>query len=612
MKVLKVILKVLLILFFMFSVILFATQIWLLSRWAELTAAEVLYHILSPLNGANPDMVKDYIIKFFVPAFLFIAVMVVVFIVAVKKKKTRIFFIAITLMGLLLMGISIARIEKNIGLFSYAFNYLKAKKFEGEDFIEINYTDPKKTELTFPEKKRNLIFIFLESMEVTFTDKESGGGFDVNCIPELTELAKENECFSGSDTKLAGGVSLPGTNWTMGAMFGMTSGLPLQISLGANSMGREDSFFSGATTLGDILQREGYKQVLLLGSEAHFGGRESYFTEHGNYEMLDYNWAIREGKIPADYKVWWGYEDEKLFEYAKEECTKLASGDEPFNMTMLTVDTHFPDGYVCGLCGNEYEDQYANVFACSSKQAVEFVKWIQEQDFYEDTTIVISGDHPTMDPDFTDNVAKKYSRRTYTCIINSAAEKKSNKKRDFATLDIFPTTLAAMGVEIEGNRLGMGVNLYSDEKSIIEQYGEKVCSDRINIPSTFMEKLSNVVITTEDLDRIKKAKIAVSADKSGNGLQVTQLHIRSIKAASLQKCDLEVYNKKTKETKHYEMNRVTYPDNPAKFSNQIVIDGTMDDIKDLQMTIYFTVEGIEHYRINTWNYSEEEQAWIPE
>ena len=31
---------------------------------------------------------------------------------------------------------------------------------------------------------------------MTFADKESGGGFDVNCIPELTELAKENEDFS--------------------------------------------------------------------------------------------------------------------------------------------------------------------------------------------------------------------------------------------------------------------------------------------------------------------------------------------------------------------------------------------------------------------------------
>ncbi len=613
MKILKNIIKVLIILFFMFSVVLFFTQIWLLSRWAELTAAEVLYHILAPLNGTNPDMIKDYIIKFLIPAVLVIIVFAVIFIIVIKKHKakTKAFFISLAAIGLLLMGISLLRIERNVGLFSYSFNYLKAKKFEGEDFIEINYTDPKKVKIEFPEKKRNLIYIYLESMEVTYSDKDSGGYFETDYIPELTALAKENECFSDDD-KLRGGAAFPGTNWTMGAMFGTTSGLPLQISLGANSMGREDSFFSGVTTLGDILNREDYKQVLLLGSEAHFGGRESYFTEHGNYAMLDYNWAINEGKIPADYKVWWGYEDEKLFEYAKEQCLELSSGKKPFNMTMLTVDTHFPDGYVCRNCENKYDSQYGNVLACSSKMAEEFVRWAQQQDFYENTTIVITGDHPTMDPNFVKDVSKKYSRRTYTCIINGAAEKENKDARDFSTLDLFPTTLAAMGVTIEGNRLGLGVNLYSDEETIVEKYGEKVCSDRINVPSVFMDKLSEVVITTEDLDRIKKAKISVTELEDGSGVQVTQLHIRSIKAASLEEADLEVINNRTGETRHYDMARVTYANNPAKFSNQAVIEGTSADFKDLTMKIYFTVKGIDHYLINTWNYSEEEQMWIPE
>lgn len=69
---------------------------------------------------------------------------------------------------------------------------------------------------------------------------------------------------------------------------------------------------------------------------------------------------------------------------------------------MLTVDTHFTDGYLCDLCDDEYDDQYSNVMACSSKQVAEFVEWVQEQDFYENTTIVISGDHLTMDSDYLD------------------------------------------------------------------------------------------------------------------------------------------------------------------------------------------------------------------
>ena len=45
----------------------------------------------------------------------------------------------------------------------------------------------------------------------------------------------------------------------------------------------------------------------------------SYFTQHGQYEIYDYYTAIEKGKIPEDYYVWWGFEDSKLYEYAKEE-----------------------------------------------------------------------------------------------------------------------------------------------------------------------------------------------------------------------------------------------------------------------------------------------------
>ena len=122
-----------------------------------------------------------------------------------------------------------------------------------------------------------MIYIYLESMETTFADKKSGGAFDENVIPELTQLSMENENFSGH-TDLNGGYSLTGTTWTMGAMFGQTSGLPLLISVDKNSMNTQESFFPGITTLGDILEDAGYRQELVIGSEAVFGGRELYFS----------------------------------------------------------------------------------------------------------------------------------------------------------------------------------------------------------------------------------------------------------------------------------------------------------------------------------------------
>ena len=39
------------------------------------------------------------------------------------------------------------------------------------------------------------------------------------------------------------------------------------------------------------------------------------------------------------------------------------------------------------------------------------------------------------------------------------------------TFDMLPTTLAAMGVSIQGDRLGLGTNLFSDKQTLAEMYG---------------------------------------------------------------------------------------------------------------------------------------------
>ena len=365
---------------------------------------------------------------------------------------------------------------------------------DGVDFVREHYVSPGLAEITFPEKKRNLLFIFLESMEITFSDIGNGGGFERGCIPELTRLAQEHEDFSGADPQLNGGISYAGTTWTMGAMFAQTSGLPLQSGIGGNAMNTQSEFFPGITTLGDILADQGYHQALMIGSDADFGGRKLYFTKHGDYEMCDYYWAMDTGRIPDDYKVWWGYEDYKLFQFAREYLTDAAKSGDPFNLTLLTVDTHFEDGYLCEHCPRTFGDnKYANVMACSSKQVNDFIEWCKEQSWFADTTIIITGDHPTMDSDFCEEVSEDYQRRVYTCYINPAAEPADPElRREYSTFDQLPTTLAAMGATIEGNRLGLGTNLFSDVPTLTEELGNETVRRSLNHNSPFVKELAAI------------------------------------------------------------------------------------------------------------------------
>lgn len=468
---------------------------WMFSTWSNLSMDELVYHLTAPLDGTNTDMIREYVIKCIVPAILILLLLIVLLTVFRKKKKFYIVMAVSVLLSVSLSAISVRAAWNRLDVGNFV-----ASKGTSSSFIEDNYADPAQVQMTFPEQKRNLIYIFLESMEITYADRENGGAFDENVIPELTALAQQNEDFSGESTALNGGISMTGTTWTMGAMFAQTSGLPLSISIDGNSMDTQDSFFAGAVTLGDILESQGYSQTLLIGSDAAFGGRELYFTQHGGYEMMDYKYAVQNGLIPEDYYVWWGYEDEKLFTFARQKVTELAAQEEPFNLTMLTVDTHFEDGWPCQICPSDYgDDQYSNVMRCSSQQVAYFVRWLQQQPFYDNTTIIISGDHPTMDSNYCEDVDESYQRRTYTAYINAPVTRAESTERTFTTFDQFPTTLAALGAKIEGDRLGLGTNLFSSRPTLTEMYGVDAVSSELQKKSDFMEDLANIDHESQEL-----------------------------------------------------------------------------------------------------------------
>lgn len=477
--------------------LLFFSVQWMFRTWNHLSMDELVFHLQSPLEGTNTEMVQEYLSECLAPALMvFLAVVIVAVVSGKKKWRYRYFSNGVVLTALLLVaGGSIYTTVQKLDVDGYM-----ESKGSYSEFVDTYYVDPADVTIAFPEQKRNLIYIFLESMETTYADQENGGAFRENVIPELTEIAQENEDFSGESEELNGAYVATGSTWTMGAMFAHTSGLPLSVSIDGNNMDTQEYFFPGIITLGDILKEEGYSQTLLIGSDATFGGRRLYFTEHGNYDMVDYPYAIGNGMIPEDYYVWWGYEDHYLFDFAKDKLRELSRQDNPFNLTMLTVDTHFEDGFVCSECQDTYgDDQYSNVMSCSSKQIGDFIRWIQRQDFYEDTTIVLVGDHLTMDVDYCEDISDDYERKVYVSYINVPVEDKTSVAREYTTMDHFPTTLAALGAEIEGNRLGLGTNLFSSEQTLTERFGIQQINSELKRKSKMMEELADLDENNKEL-----------------------------------------------------------------------------------------------------------------
>ncbi len=446
--------------------------------------ARILFHFIVQIDGTNPEIIKGIALRCFVLP-LCLALVSMFFLLSelnfIRKIRQNAFFRFIERH---MMSISAALFLFSFLLFAVQLkvpDYLK-EYTSTSSLYEDDYVDPAKVAYEFPETKRNLIYILLESAETSDYSKAEGGALEYDCIPELYRIAEENITFNDN----RGFTVAPGASWTIAAMIAQSSGIPLNIPIGENDFVTSNKFMPGAFSLGEILEQGGYHNQLLIGSEAVFSGRKYYYEMHGNYTIHDYTYYLENDLFSIDDVEWWGITDRYLFDFAKEDLTELAEKSEPFNLTLLTVDTHHPDGFICKDCPDLYPDQLANTFACSSRKVEEFLNWCKDQDFYDNTTIVIAGDHCSMSSTF-DDLMKGEDRRVYFTIVNPCPSVSETEGRDFCTFDLYPTIVSSLGIEFEGNRLGLGTDLFSGEMTLCEKYGREYFFNQVKKHSAYYD-----------------------------------------------------------------------------------------------------------------------------
>ena len=467
-------------LFSVISFLAFFSARWFVGTYGRIGFDSILYTLSAELDGVQSGLIGNYLLKGALPGILCAAVVLTFLFLRPRLKKRRCKCGKYEKdtpnhTGTLLICIALSLAMLTLAAFDVELVDYVIDQFSDSELYEKHYVDPNSVQITFPEEKRNLIYIMLESMETSYLSKNLGGAMEENLIPELYELAAENTCFSNSKLDVGGFHTTAGATWTIGSMVAQTAGIPLKTPTeDVNKYGVEgEAFLPGVTSLTNILRDAGYYQALMVGSDASFGGRKPYFLQHGMDEICDIYTARKDGIVPSRYFVWWGMEDLHLFEYAKQKLTEISAKEQPFAFTMLTVDTHHVGGYQCIYCEESTSGEtYDQSISCSSRQVAAFVEWIQTQPFYENTTVIIVGDHESMDNGYFDrNVDKGYQRLMYNCFINSSVAGTHVHNRKWAAVDLFPTTLAAMGCTIEGDRLGLGTNLYSNLATLTERMG---------------------------------------------------------------------------------------------------------------------------------------------
>ena len=309
--------------------------------------------------------------------------------------------------------------------------------------------------IKLPQEKKNLIFIFAESLESTYQDTTV---FGKNLIPKLSTWTENNVHFNHF-------VQLNGTEFTSAAYISMLCGLPLFVDL-------QTTFSQHPLCVPNILKANGYRMTFLKGAILEFG-RTHQTAQYMEFDKsLGYTELLESQRISPEeigFKKWMLTmpPDRKLFQIAQEEIIDLARQNAPFMIAITTADTHFPMGYLDKACPR-YTGDMQDVIQCTDDTLASFLTWVEQQPFYENTLVVMVGDHLSMKSTIYDKLMSAKERGIYNVFIHAPKPPKTN--RTFTSFDIGPTLLEMLGFNVPV--LGYGKSLMQKSPTLIEEAPE--------------------------------------------------------------------------------------------------------------------------------------------
>jgi phosphoglycerol transferase len=428
------------------TIFLFQLGIWLIRKFGEISFSQFYFHIDMGIEGLiHSD--QTYFASFARKCLLVPTVIIIVIQVSFKYYKVSIvdkisktYLSTILIMSLSLFLHKISFFE---AMSSY-YDYFKTR----DDYFASHYTDPKQVAIQAPKKFKNLILIYVESLEETYANTNL---FSHNLISSIQPTAIPNSYHFNQYEQA------PATGWTIAGIVSTQCGVPLKTMTHNSVSYNESGFLKGAFCLGDILKNRGYRNIFVNGPDLTFSGLGKFLKTHGYDEAYGREEWYKENKTKDDMNDW-GLYDDLLFIEAEKKLDELESHpNTPFNLTLLTIDTHGPNGYVSKHCANQHgvtKGNFEGIVECTALQLRDFIDYVQKKGYLENTLIVVFGDHLAMkNPVYTKLISEK-NRHIFNIFINNSNLKKN--RDEIVEFDMFPSILTALNFDIEQIKLGLG------------------------------------------------------------------------------------------------------------------------------------------------------------
>ena len=142
------------------GVLLFTSERWMRKTWPNLSMEELVYQLKAPIAGTSHDLLMSYVCS---SALIAAAALILLILVSIFLRETQ-SPCGVRLICIAAGAASIVYSINDVWAALDVKDYLKNQSTYNT-VVEDNYVDPDRVNITFPEQKRNLIYLYLESME---------------------------------------------------------------------------------------------------------------------------------------------------------------------------------------------------------------------------------------------------------------------------------------------------------------------------------------------------------------------------------------------------------------------------------------------------------------
>lgn len=438
------------------SIILWALFVALQGVSANGFDEMVVYHLSTGLKGAGIAGYEYYVVKW---VFILLGLLCLSIYCFIKTPTASVsgnvrYGAVIFLCGAIIANPLVAQIKNQLPLLKTVFHpsLYMAQTDIGLGGLEGFYAEATTENLSDLDK--NIVIVYLESLESAYFDEDIFG----DLLPNLKAMSPQAIRFEN----VAMG---PFTWWTMGGIVGSQCGVPL-VPFGdaqVNDFTGFDRFLVGATCFGDLLRSRGYFSEYIGGASLAFAGKGDYLRTHGYNSM----WGREElasvlsSQAPVNS---WGYFDDEVLAFSKERFSALYKAGKPFSLTILTLDTHPPKGFVSPLCERSGvtlgDNSMKDAIRCADFLISDFVNDIRTADTRKNTLVILITDHVSHPNAVYSDIEKSGERRLVFWAFSPDREGGAIERDDASTFDVAATVLSLAGGDVDGH--GFGRNLLSE------------------------------------------------------------------------------------------------------------------------------------------------------